>query len=386
MKKLLFIALVTTVIVTGCSQPKGQLVGIYGSAKPEEMPYGMVFVQRGSFNMGANDQSITWAMQPTQKTVSIDAFWMDQTEITNGEYRQFVYWVRDSIVLTALARNEVEFGLDPEESEYYTLRYDPYDESKDPDTVLNWRARIPWNARWEYEMDDEEKGVFRAVNSVYFNGADKLYGKQLNSHKMIYYYKYVAYDQAARPGNSFDPNKASYNERATVTVDSSFFRDGKIVMHFARHILASGMYKKQTRQSDRLARLAAGVGKGVAFVRPQHTCTPMLRSSNEEVYAKVQVPLEQSITMLRTNGNANQYVYPDYLYYTGRVIDRPLPTQHCSMAVHSADKIAAHILHASKSIICINDVSMSGDKEADMRLKLHRAFESRFPGKSRFEK
>ena len=229
MKKLLFIALVTTVIVTGCSQPKGQLVGIYGSAKPEEMPYGMVFVQRGSFNMGANDQSITWAMQPTQKTVSIDAFWMDQTEITNGEYRQFVYWVRDSIVLTALARNEVEFGLDPEESEYYTLRYDPYDESKDPDTVLNWRARIPWNARWEYEMDDEEKGVFRAVNSVYFNGADKLYGKQLNSHKMIYYYKYVAYDQAARPGNSFDTNKASYNERATVTVDSSFFRDGKIV-------------------------------------------------------------------------------------------------------------------------------------------------------------
>ena len=56
------------------------------------------------------------------------------------------------------------------------------------------------------------------------------------------------------------------------------------------------------------------------------------------------------------------------------------------MAVHSADKIAAHILHASKSIICINDVSMSGDKEADMRLKLHRAFESRFPGKSCFEK
>lgn len=167
---------------------------------------------------------------------------------------------------------------------------------------------------------------------------------------------------------------------------TDFFREGKIVMHFARHLLASGMYKKQTRQSDRLARMAAGVGKGVVFVRPQHTCTPMLRSSNEEVYAKVQVPLERSITMLRTNGNANQYVYPDYLYYMGRVIDSPLPTKHCSMAVHSADKIAAHILHARKSIICINDVSMSGDKEADMRLKLHRAFETRFPNKSRFEK
>ena len=27
---------------------------------------------------------------------------MDDTEITNNEYRQFVHWVRDSIVLAAL--------------------------------------------------------------------------------------------------------------------------------------------------------------------------------------------------------------------------------------------------------------------------------------------
>ena len=31
------------------------------------------------------------------KTVSIGAFYMDQTEITNNEYRQFVFWVKDSI-------------------------------------------------------------------------------------------------------------------------------------------------------------------------------------------------------------------------------------------------------------------------------------------------
>ena len=29
-------------------------------------------------------------------TVSVKAFYMDETEITNGEYRQFVNWVRDS--------------------------------------------------------------------------------------------------------------------------------------------------------------------------------------------------------------------------------------------------------------------------------------------------
>jgi hypothetical protein len=29
---------------------------------------------------------------------------MDETEITNGEYRQFVEWVKDSIIRTELAK------------------------------------------------------------------------------------------------------------------------------------------------------------------------------------------------------------------------------------------------------------------------------------------
>lgn len=167
---------------------------------------------------------------------------------------------------------------------------------------------------------------------------------------------------------------------------TDFFRDDKIVMRFARHILALDMYKKQTRQSDKLARLAAGVGKRCLFVRPQHTCTPMLRSYSEELYAKVKPSLEQNITILRTDDNANQYVYTDYLYYKGKTISRSIPTKHCSMAVCSAETIARRILHPSKAIVCINDVSMSADKQERMRFKLHQAFEVLFPLKSRFEK
>ena len=37
---------------------------------------------------------------------------MDETEITNGEYRQFVYWVKDSVTMALLARkaDELELG------------------------------------------------------------------------------------------------------------------------------------------------------------------------------------------------------------------------------------------------------------------------------------
>jgi formylglycine-generating enzyme len=43
------------------------------------------------------------------KTVSQEAFWMDDTEITNNEYRQFVNWVRDSIARRMLGDQYPEF-------------------------------------------------------------------------------------------------------------------------------------------------------------------------------------------------------------------------------------------------------------------------------------
>ena len=46
----------------------------------------------------ANDQDVAWAQTSVTKTVTVDPFWMDETEITNNEYRQFVFWVRDSIM------------------------------------------------------------------------------------------------------------------------------------------------------------------------------------------------------------------------------------------------------------------------------------------------
>lgn len=165
------------------------------------------------------------------------------------------------------------------------------------------------------------------------------------------------------------------------------FRRGKIVTRFTRHILALDMYKRQTRQSDRLARLAAGLKPdSTLFIRPQHTIAPMIRSRQETLYTALQSTLEPNITMLRTPLNANQYLYTDHLHHTGRTINRPIPTTHCSMAVWTPDRIASQILRPARAIICINDVSMTDEKQQRMHAALHRAFQTRFPSKSRFEK
>ena len=62
-----------------------------------------------------------------------------------------------------------------------------------------------------------------------------------------------------------------------------FFRDGKAVIGFASHLVAGGKYKKRVRNSDHQARKALGKKPGVFFVRPQHTCSPMLKSESEDL-------------------------------------------------------------------------------------------------------
>ena len=101
MKKLLyFILVVLTISISSCTtqSSNGQLVGATG--RPiwyQADPYGMLYIQSGAFNMGQSDEDVPNTHNNKTKTVSVAAFYMDQTEITNNEYRQFVNYVKDSI-------------------------------------------------------------------------------------------------------------------------------------------------------------------------------------------------------------------------------------------------------------------------------------------------
>ena len=156
---------------------------------------------------------------------------MDITEITNGEYKQFVLWVRDSIARTQLARMEVDvLGVEAEDAKYFSVKYDPYNEAADPDTLLNWKVRIPWKAKWTYEGDEEENATYLAVNSVFYQSGDKTEERQLNAHVMNYSYKWLARDQAKLPGNSFNPKTGKYHDWAEVTIDTAYYDEtGKII-------------------------------------------------------------------------------------------------------------------------------------------------------------
>ncbi|MEL1253134.1 gliding motility lipoprotein GldK [Flavobacterium sp. DGU38] len=104
MKKFIaFATMLTLVIGCGRSGDKGELVGVQGGKWHPEKPYGMTLVPGGSFIMGKSDGDLAAVEDAPTKTVTVRSFYMDETEITNAEYRQFVEWVKDSTMRVRLA-------------------------------------------------------------------------------------------------------------------------------------------------------------------------------------------------------------------------------------------------------------------------------------------
>lgn len=65
--------------------------------------------------MGKSEEDQAKVLNAPTKTVTVRSFYMDDTEITNSEYRQFVEWVKDSITRTRLAILADELGIGPED-------------------------------------------------------------------------------------------------------------------------------------------------------------------------------------------------------------------------------------------------------------------------------
>ena len=165
-----------------------------------------------------------------------------------------------------------------------------------------------------------------------------------------------------------------------------FFRDGRGVLKFSSHFIVSGMYKHICKNSDSLARKVLGMKRSWRFIRPQHTCTAMLKSQCEELYSKCEAEILASLTRTRTADNLNQYLFLDYQYYKGLMIDEKISNKHFSVALASPEKLYDYILNPSCNLMCVNDVNLSESRYEALRESMIRAFEKKFPSKSRFEK
>ena len=165
-----------------------------------------------------------------------------------------------------------------------------------------------------------------------------------------------------------------------------FFPDGKPAIGFARHLLALNLYRRQTRKSDRLAREALGLRPGLFFLRPQHSCTPMLRSACEAVFDRVGPQILASLSPLREPFNVNQYLFLDYQYLSGRGLSRRISKRHISLAAVTPERLTQAIVSPERKLVCLNDVEMGPERFQALRTAMLEAFSHHFPEKSIYER
>lgn len=217
MKKLILPILAFAFLLTSCgsgSSSSGELVGVSGKKWYPEKPYGMVLIPRGSFIMGKAEEDQGKLLNAPTRTVTVRSFYMDDTEITNSEYRQFVEWVKDSVTRTRLAVLADELGLGPEDegigeyvfkdtdtskmSVYERYMLDRYGGGIELDDyanrALNKEIRLVWNPA---EYPDE---FYAEVMDTLYLSEEETYNGQrtFDVTKLLYRYSWMDIEEAAR--------------------------------------------------------------------------------------------------------------------------------------------------------------------------------------------
>lgn len=153
------------ILLSSCGvEESGELVGVQDRPKWSGIsPYGMVYVPSGTLHIGQSDQDVFNTFVQRPKAISIHGFFMDDTEITNNEYRQFVYWVKDSVAHSILGDYVVD---------------DYGNESID----------------WELPLDYTDE----MLEEMYFQGDEAFAGsKELDTRQLVFEYQWKDWRRAA---------------------------------------------------------------------------------------------------------------------------------------------------------------------------------------------
>lgn len=136
----------------------------------QETAPGLVFIEGGTFIMGRTEQDVMYDWNATPKRVTVSSYYMDETETSNVDYREYLYWLRrvmtsfravyvDALPDTLVWRSPLAYN-EPMVANY--LRHPGYNNY--PVVGVSWRQVVDY-AHWRTNRVNElmlhKKGILK---------------------------------------------------------------------------------------------------------------------------------------------------------------------------------------------------------------------------------
>ncbi|MCB0698826.1 MAG: SUMF1/EgtB/PvdO family nonheme iron enzyme [Chitinophagales bacterium] len=123
---------------------------------------GLTFVEGGRFTMGMVEEDVNYERNNIPRTVSVSSFYMDETEVANIHYREYIYWlsrsyasdypwvIADAMPDTSCWRQSLAYNEPYVQNYFRHAAYDFY-----PVVGVNWHQARAF-AKWRSDRVNEQ--------------------------------------------------------------------------------------------------------------------------------------------------------------------------------------------------------------------------------------
>lgn len=188
--KFIVFALTTSVIMGSCSKggERSSATGWkyndekYGGFEKlnyqgQETGPNLVLIEGGTFTMGLTDQDVTYDWNNVPRRVTVSSFYMDETEVSNIDYKEYLFWLKNHYISypevrnaalpdTLVWREELAFNEPMVQTYFRHPSYDDY-----PVVGVNWIQANDF-AKWRTSRVNELMLIERGILDFSPEGKD----------------------------------------------------------------------------------------------------------------------------------------------------------------------------------------------------------------------
>ncbi|TXB61510.1 SUMF1/EgtB/PvdO family nonheme iron enzyme [Phaeodactylibacter luteus] len=132
----------------------------------------LVLIEGGTFTMGVTQQDVTYEWNNIPRRVTVSSFYMDETEVSNIDYREYLYWLnrvfgesypevyRNALPDTLVWREELAFNEPFVETYFRHPSYDNY-----PVVGVSWTQATEY-CKWRTDRANEMILIERGILNI----------------------------------------------------------------------------------------------------------------------------------------------------------------------------------------------------------------------------